>query len=200
MQSSVPTPVQSRLTRPADMRRVGGVCSGLAQYVGVDPIIPRLIFVGLLFSGLGLVLYPVLWMIIPAEGQTPSTWKLSAGFAEMRTWLRQSTQQLRQEIRSRRQARMSAASAQPSSSSHPRFDPQTGQPLDPNEIPINNMPLSAPTQAVQIRRRRTMGVIVLGLGLLLLTPLIGQLAHFTLPLVIIVAGVLLLRRPAVANS
>ena len=45
---------------------IAGVCSGLANYFGIDPTIVRLIFVILLLAGLGgLWLYVILWIIMP---------------------------------------------------------------------------------------------------------------------------------------
>ena len=55
-----------RLFRPRTDRMIGGVCSGLGLYFGVDPVIVRLLFVVLaLTTGLSLVLYPILWLIMP---------------------------------------------------------------------------------------------------------------------------------------
>ncbi len=46
---------------------LGGVCGGLGQYLGVDPTLVRLFFVVLFFSGIGVLLYPALWIIVPRE-------------------------------------------------------------------------------------------------------------------------------------
>ena len=47
---------------------IAGVCGGLAEYFGVDPVWVRLAFVLLVFAnGLSLILYPVLWWIMPEE-------------------------------------------------------------------------------------------------------------------------------------
>lgn len=52
-----------RLYRNPEGSIIGGVCSGLAEYFSVDPIVIRLIFVVLLFlKGFGLLLYLVLWI------------------------------------------------------------------------------------------------------------------------------------------
>ena len=58
---------QTRLTRSATDKVLGGVCGGLAQYFGIDPVIVRLVFVALVLAhGLGLVLYPIMWLVVPA--------------------------------------------------------------------------------------------------------------------------------------
>jgi phage shock protein C len=55
-----------RLVRPRSERMIAGVCGGLGLYFGVDPVIMRLLFVVLALStGLTLVLYPILWLIMP---------------------------------------------------------------------------------------------------------------------------------------
>ncbi len=55
-----------RLVRPRSERMISGVCGGLGLYFGVDPVIVRLLFVVLALStGLTLILYPVLWLIMP---------------------------------------------------------------------------------------------------------------------------------------
>ena len=60
-----------RLERGSD-RIVGGVCSGLAGRFSVDPLFVRVAFVLLtLASGAGLVLYVMLWFLVPEEGEPP---------------------------------------------------------------------------------------------------------------------------------
>lgn len=57
--------MQVRLSRSSSERMVAGVCGGLAEYFNIDPVIVRLIFVLVtLTSGLGLLIYLLLWMII----------------------------------------------------------------------------------------------------------------------------------------
>ncbi len=60
---------EKRLTRVEDGRMIAGVCSGLARYLGIDATVVRLIIVLLaLFGGGGLLLYLILWLIMPMEG------------------------------------------------------------------------------------------------------------------------------------
>ena len=59
---------EKRLTRVEDGRMIAGVCAGLANYLGVDATVVRLIFVLLaLFAAGGVLLYLILWLIIPME-------------------------------------------------------------------------------------------------------------------------------------
>ncbi len=46
---------------------VAGVCGGLAEYLGIDPVLIRLITILLVFAGIGLPAYIVAWIIIPEE-------------------------------------------------------------------------------------------------------------------------------------
>ena len=59
---------EKRLTRVEDGRMIAGVCAGLANYLGVDATVVRLIFVLLaLFAAGGVLLYLILWLIMPME-------------------------------------------------------------------------------------------------------------------------------------
>jgi len=62
-----------RLTRCESDRMVAGVCSGLGRYLNIDPTIVRLIFVLMfLLGGHGLLVYIVLWIVMPSE-EKPQT-------------------------------------------------------------------------------------------------------------------------------
>lgn len=55
-----------RLLRDRQNQRIAGVCSGLGNYFDMDPVIWRAIFLlSILFGGLGLITYLVLWVIVP---------------------------------------------------------------------------------------------------------------------------------------
>lgn len=55
-----------RLYRDTANASVGGVCGGLANYLNIDRVIIRAIFVLMvLFAGFGVSLYIILWIIIP---------------------------------------------------------------------------------------------------------------------------------------
>ena len=64
----------SEWTRNAEGRMIAGVCAGLAERFDVSVTVLRLAFViGALFSGFGpaLILYVVLWVIMPLEDPNP---------------------------------------------------------------------------------------------------------------------------------
>ena len=46
---------------------IAGVCSGLAEYINIDPTIVRLIWALIALSGAGLVAYLVAAIIIPEK-------------------------------------------------------------------------------------------------------------------------------------
>ena len=61
------------LVRSRGDRKVAGVCAGVAAYLGIDPIILRILVVVLtLFGGSGLLLYAAAWLLIPDEGEPRS--------------------------------------------------------------------------------------------------------------------------------
>lgn len=78
-----------RLERGAD-RVLGGVCSGLAGYFSVDPLLVRLAFVLLTAaSGAGVLLYLILWFFVPEAGEPPRDRDLAgAGIRSMEADLR----------------------------------------------------------------------------------------------------------------
>ena len=57
------------LTRSTKDRMLAGVCAGLAEYMGMDPTVVRLIFVLLFFvTGPGVLLaYLIMALIVPNE-------------------------------------------------------------------------------------------------------------------------------------
>ena len=58
---------KKRLTR-SDDKMIGGVCAGLAEYLDIDPSIVRIVWVLMvLFAGFGILLYVILWLIMPKQ-------------------------------------------------------------------------------------------------------------------------------------
>ena len=52
------------LYRDANNKVIGGVCSGIAAYFNIEPIIVRLVFI---FSGIGFFAYILLWAFVPSS-------------------------------------------------------------------------------------------------------------------------------------
>ena len=57
----------NKLYRSTTNRQIAGVCGGIAEYFGIDPVIVRVIFVVLFFTGVGLLLYLIMWVIVPKK-------------------------------------------------------------------------------------------------------------------------------------
>ncbi|MEO9144032.1 MAG: PspC domain-containing protein [Ginsengibacter sp.] len=53
-----------RLYRDDNHKILGGVCSGIAAYLGIDPVIVRVIFI---VSGIGFIAYFLLWIFVPGS-------------------------------------------------------------------------------------------------------------------------------------
>ena len=55
-----------QLTRSTSDRMIAGVCAGLGEYLNIDPSIIRIIWlVSILIYGVGLLLYLVMWIVLP---------------------------------------------------------------------------------------------------------------------------------------
>lgn len=55
-----------KLTRDTRNKMLGGVCSGIGNYFGVDPTIVRVVWVLLaLGAGFGVLAYIICWLVIP---------------------------------------------------------------------------------------------------------------------------------------
>lgn len=55
-----------KLYRSRSQRMLAGVCGGLAEYFNVDATLIRVLFLILaVFGGTGLVIYVVMWLIVP---------------------------------------------------------------------------------------------------------------------------------------
>jgi phage shock protein C len=63
--------MNKRLFRSRTDTMIAGVCGGLGKYLSIDPTFVRLFFVllALAGNGIGLLIYFLLWIILPIEGQ-----------------------------------------------------------------------------------------------------------------------------------
>lgn len=60
-----------RLYRDTENGLLGGVCAGIAAYFNIDTVIVRILFIVLSFTGVGVPVYLLLWLIVP-NAVTPS--------------------------------------------------------------------------------------------------------------------------------
>lgn len=114
----------NRLMRSRTDRRIAGVCGGLAEYFGVDPMIIRAVFVIMAFiPGPSVLPYIVLWIVMPEApafpGQVPPPSPM---------------QQAANRIDSAFNQQQPTAPRQGGTAQEPwRYDPYTGQPVNPND-------------------------------------------------------------------
>lgn len=232
---------QPRLTRSDTEVTIAGVCGGLGEYFGVDPIIVRLIFVLVTLTwGIGLPVYVALWILMPKKktGEAaPSAHKPGNPTGN---------QQKGPGAHSHEQQQSAHRRVAPGHPHYPRahsgpymYNPQTGQPfhqsvpatgetikLDPSEQPGaagasgtsgTNAAASEtgntqaeegshqqyayqtynPSQQASYRRERNwrkLGFIFVGLGGLMLLSQFGIKIGLIVPPLMIIAGILLLKR------
>ncbi len=59
-------PAVKRLMRSSRDKKIGGVCAGLAEYFELDPTIVRVVWLlAIFFAGTGLLVYLILWIVLP---------------------------------------------------------------------------------------------------------------------------------------
>jgi phage shock protein C len=57
-----------RLVRSSSQKMIAGVCGGVAQYLGWDVTIVRLLWIVLtLAGGSGILIYLILWLVMPQD-------------------------------------------------------------------------------------------------------------------------------------
>jgi phage shock protein C len=204
---------------------LAGVCGGLGEYFGVDPVIVRFIFVIVtLTSGLGVPVYAVLWLIMPkAAPNTPpqpgAPHNFGREMAQLGQQIGQEAAQFGREMREvfvaqpRAQSQQRAdATMQPPDPSSYKFDPVTGQPLRPTTGETMNLgefsqlpvapphvdlpvpPLMTPPQPRRNRSWKNLGVSLVIVGALIFLNQLDIQLDFVFPLVLIVAGLVMMRR------
>ncbi|MFQ3662642.1 MAG: PspC domain-containing protein [Chloroflexaceae bacterium] len=198
--------MQPRLRRSATGSVVAGVCGGLAEYFNIDPVIVRLIFVVVtLTSGLGLPAYLILWVVMP--GAQPGGTQPPSGRRARR--IGRVTEETGQPVptyfacvdrqepleQSGQAAYGSAVDVQEASGKG--GEPFTAQPrategpAGHGAEPVVQTP-AAPARGA--RRGRTLGLILIGIGGLVMLDQFGIDTSFLFPALLIVAGAILLQR------
>jgi len=156
-------------------RILGGVCSGLAEGLRIDPLWVRLGFVLLTFlQGAGLLIYIVLWLVMPeqVDGQD----RTRSGFDSMSADLKRIGAEVKAQFGGR-----------------PKPAP-TQEQAAPSETPAtsSNAPASRPSTG---RTSIGLGVVLVAVGLILLGANTGLVQWSVIwPSVLIILGVLLLAR------
>jgi phage shock protein C len=84
----LPVPYETRRQRASDGRRLyrnpndkilGGVCSGLANYLDIDPVIIRLIWAAFALMGVGVLAYFISWAVIPVARTQEELYGMTSG-------------------------------------------------------------------------------------------------------------------------
>jgi len=59
--------MHKKLYRSTTDRRIAGVCGGLAEYLGIDPTVVRLVFIAMLLFGVFpiIFIYLIMWAVVP---------------------------------------------------------------------------------------------------------------------------------------
>lgn len=94
-----------RLYRDPDDRMLGGVCSGIAAYFNTDPGIIRILFLLTFFLlGFGLIVYIILWIIIPeakTEEQKQEMEGSPPNYDHMKGFVKQEYEQVKNNFKNR---------------------------------------------------------------------------------------------------
>ncbi|RRR74874.1 MAG: PspC domain-containing protein [Candidatus Viridilinea halotolerans] len=192
--------MQPRLARSNNERMVAGVCGGIAEYFAIDPVIVRLIFVVLTLSSVGLPAYILFWLIMPRAAITHHQSGMDQFDAQSGMFNQQMHQRGQEVFVGQRSNQAQAGRAAPN-----YYDPASGLPLDPdapatgrtvNLGPLPTDPLNPYQQNTPqpVRRWKTLGVILIGIGGLILLEQFGIDMSLIFPTLLIVAGAILMRR------
>jgi phage shock protein PspC (stress-responsive transcriptional regulator) len=58
--------MEKRLHRSLTDRKLAGICGGIAEYLGWDPTLVRVLWIVLTFlGGSGILAYLILWLVMP---------------------------------------------------------------------------------------------------------------------------------------
>ena len=67
-QWAAPPLTRGRLERDVYDKKIGGVCAGVAKWLGWDVTLVRLLWLGVaIFAGVGFVAYPICWIVMPSN-------------------------------------------------------------------------------------------------------------------------------------
>jgi phage shock protein PspC (stress-responsive transcriptional regulator) len=185
-------PSDQRFYRGSD-RFIGGVCSGLAEGLHVDPLWVRLAFVALAFvQGIGVVLYVVLWVIMPERSKDRPAGRNA--FDSMAADVKRAWADLQSQFGGRTPAGTST-SATPTPAAPPAAaDPNAPVPAQAAQV----VPPAAPSeQARPATHNQSLvaGVILVLIGLAFLASNTGLVTWSEIwPIGLIVIGVVLLAR------
>jgi phage shock protein C len=182
-------PSDQRFYRGSD-RIIGGVCSGLAEGLQVDTIWVRLAFVVLAFAqGIGVVVYVVLWVIMPERNQDRPAGR--SAFDSMGNDFKRAWADLRAQFGGR-----PPASPSTYSTAAPAATPVATDPNAPHTAQVvQSTPPPAPPRPALQNQSLLLGVILVVVGLAFLGANTG-LVNWSVfwPAALIALGIVLLVR------
>lgn len=75
--------MEKKLQRSRDKKVFAGIAGGLGDYLDIDPVIIRIVFVLItIFHGFGLLVYIIMWIVIPEEPFNNAFFQSNTGEAE----------------------------------------------------------------------------------------------------------------------
>ena len=91
-----------RLYRDPDSTVLGGVCSGIGHYLSIDAIWIRLIFLAMVWSGVSILFYFILWAIIPKAKTTAQKLEMkgkAATFSNIEDYVRKGYENVKDDFK-----------------------------------------------------------------------------------------------------
>jgi len=91
-----------RLYRDPDSTVLGGVCSGVGHYLNIDAVWIRLIFLAMVWSGLSILFYFILWAIIPKAETTAQKLEMkgkAATFSNIEDYVRKGYENVKDDFK-----------------------------------------------------------------------------------------------------
>ena len=91
-----------RLYRDPDSTVLGGVCSGVGHYLNIDAVWIRLIFLAMIWSGVSILFYFILWAIIPKAETTTQKLEMkgkAATFSNIEDYVRKGYENVKDDFK-----------------------------------------------------------------------------------------------------
>ena len=95
-------PVTKRLYRDPDNQVLGGVCAGVGHYLNIDTVWVRLIFLAMIWSGVTILFYFILWAIIPKAETTAQKLEMkgkAATFSNIEDFVRKGYDNVKEDLK-----------------------------------------------------------------------------------------------------
>jgi phage shock protein PspC (stress-responsive transcriptional regulator) len=173
-------------------RILGGVCSGLAEGFHVDVLWVRLVFVVLAFvQGLGVLLYVVLWVLMPERTDRPAG---QNAFDSMVNDVKRAWTDLRAQFGGARPTASPVASTSAATPSQPSSGPVASASSQPAST-VPSPPPALPPQQAQSNPSFVLGAILIVIGIAFLVVNTGLVDWSVIwPVALVGLGVIILVR------